>query len=226
MNGLKRSNEFFGQYLRLLGQASRAHPIPGLRCLPRVFEEASDFGGQISLRGVQAPSPHGLEIFLRDGDALLRSFFRKSSLFRRELRCNQRRFRFLNVGRRRRRHADVWPRRPAPYRDQPGRFIRKIGPQVGKRVLGRPSRTFSLRRDFRSYLNGRGPGNRRPSSRTASAQRNRGATQKDKSPTDKSARRFSMGPGRMCRHVQAARGSSIRNVVPRPTSDVKSIEPL
>jgi hypothetical protein len=27
-------------------------------------------------------------------------------------------------------------------------------------------------------------------------------------------------------HVQAASGSSIRNVVPRPTSDVKSIEPL
>jgi hypothetical protein len=32
--------------------------------------------------------------------------------------------------------------------------------------------------------------------------------------------------GRNIRHAHAASGNSIRNVVPRPTSDVKSIEPL
>jgi hypothetical protein len=83
-----------------------------------------------------------------------------------------------------------------------------------------------LRLNHRSYLYCRGPRDAGLPPHAASAQQQTGTTSESKACIGKAGWQGGPGPGAIFRHVQAARGSSIRNVVPRPTSEVKSIEPL
>jgi hypothetical protein len=80
--------------------------------------------------------------------------------------------------------------------------------------------------NYRPDLHGGRPRDTRPFPHAASAQHAESAPDKHNSPTKRTRRQGIAGPRWNEWHLQAASGSSIRNVVPRPTSEVKSIEPL
>jgi len=101
----------------------------------------------------------------------------------------------------------------------------KLQPEIGSQIL-RERRNGDVAGQDGSNLNRGGPRKcARPFFRAARENQDREAEYADdppKSILNETRSWLVVGPG----HVQAASGSSMRKVVPRPTSEIKSIEPL
>lgn len=228
---LQGFRKFFRQYLRLFRQIPGANPVAHASSGAGLGNETPDFGSKISLRGVQVSSPRCCQVSLRDADALACLLLRGRPFFGCQLGHDNRRFWLIGaivVGRRVRRTSR--PRRATVCRRDRRRRRRNQDAEfwhgICRRIIGGWRRGYQ----FRPRLNRCVPSERRLSSHGAASSREKGGAAHHRQGNPRAGAEWNRGgtlrPGWFLRHAQAASGSSMRNVVPRPTSDVKSIEPL
>lgn len=230
-HGLQGFCKFFRQYLRFFRQIPGANPVAHASGSAGLGNETPDFGSKIGLRGVQASSPRCCQISLRDPDALASLLLRGRPFFGRQLGHDNRRFWFIGgiaVGRRVRRASR--PRRVSVCRRDHRRRRRNQDAEFWHGIRRRVIDGWRRRHQFRPRLNGRVPSERWLSSHGAASGREKGGRTYHHQGNPRAGaewnREGTLRPGWFLRHAQAASGSSMRNVVPRPTSEVKSIEPL
>jgi hypothetical protein len=203
-------------------------PIPDLRGFPRVLKKTLDLRSQVRLRGVQSLPPRRSQILLHDSHTLIRLQLGSGSFLCSKLGGNHRRFQLLGIttGIRGRWRIDAWPWWATLDGDQRNGKRWQFELQIRNRIFGNTTRLSGLHLNYRPDLHSRCPRDTRPFPHAASAQHARSAPDKHNSPTKRAPRQGIVRPRWNEWHLQAASGNSIRNVVPRPTSDVKSIEPL
>jgi hypothetical protein len=228
---LQRTHEFFRQYLGFFRQISGAYPVAHAGGIAGLGDETPDFGSKVCLCRIQASSPRRCQISLRDAKTLARLLLRRRRFFDCKFRHNHGRLglaRAIRVAGSILRYAR--PRRIAVGRRDRRRRRRnheaEFRPGIRRRFLCSWRRRWQLW----PHLHRRAPSERRLSSHGAAAHQKKssGKQHNDSNPAA-GARWCLMETLRPCRvfpHAQAASGSSMRNVVPRPTSEVKSIEPL
>lgn len=226
---LERTDQLFRQHFGLFGRVPRSGPISGLRSFPRLGDKTADFRRQVQLRSVKSLTSRRSDIFFRNAQTVSGLLLSRGGFFGREFRNNLQRFGLGGVA-----CCTGW--------DCHSRSCRRRARLV-QRTRGRGYVQFHRWHQIVIFVDGRKrqrdqlrsrAGSRTPREfprlnlfllRTSVHPNRTDAKRAHPSKEENSTTACTRWCGILA-HGHAASGSSMRNVVPRPTSDVKSIEPL